>query len=64
VQFFGATTLYTKISKQWEEVPKSEYLGLRARILQVLKCPGTSKIVLLRLCQAVSNLLLLSLQVI
>ncbi|XP_011501749.1 PREDICTED: importin-13 [Ceratosolen solmsi marchali] len=54
VQFFAATTLYTKISKQWEEVPKSEYPGLRARILEVLECPGTSKIVLLRLCQVLA----------
>lgn len=55
VQFFAATTLHAKISKQWEEVPNSEYLGLQARILEVLKSPGTSKLALSRLCQAVST---------
>lgn len=54
VQFFAATTLHSKISKHWNEVPKTEYLGLQARILETLKNPGTSKLVLGRLCQAVS----------
>ncbi|XP_003423892.1 importin-13 isoform X1 [Nasonia vitripennis] len=54
VQFFAATTLHAKISKQWEEVPNSEYLGLQVRVLEVLKHPGTSKIVLTRLCQALA----------
>lgn len=55
VQFFAASTLHAKISKQWEEVPNTEYLGLQTRILEVLKNPGTSKLALSRLCQAVNK---------
>ena len=54
MQLFAATTLYAKISKQWEEVPKSEYLALQTRMFEVLKSPGTSKVALPKLCQAVS----------
>ncbi|KAJ8687571.1 hypothetical protein QAD02_023365 [Eretmocerus hayati] len=54
VQYFAATTLHSKISKQWEEVPKSEYLDLQSRILNLLKSPHTSNVALSRLCQSLA----------
>ncbi|XP_058808570.1 importin-13 [Phymastichus coffea] len=54
IQFFAANTLHLKISKQWSEVPKTEYLALQAKILEVLKNSGTSKLVLEKLCQALA----------
>lgn len=56
MQFFAANTLHIKITKQWEEVPKSDYLELRNRILEVLIYPGTSKLITSRLCQVVSEI--------
>ncbi|XP_014211303.1 importin-13 isoform X2 [Copidosoma floridanum] len=54
VQYFAANALHEKISKQWEEVPKSDYLDLRNRLFEVLKHPGTSTVVLTKLCQALA----------
>ncbi|XP_015607837.1 importin-13 isoform X2 [Cephus cinctus] len=56
-QFFGATTLHSKISKQWNEIPTSEYSALRQRLLNCLKQPHTPKLVLSRLCQALAAFL-------
>lgn len=52
-QFYGATTLHAKISKQWNEVPKNEYPALQERLLNFMKQPNTPKVVLSKLCQAV-----------
>ncbi|XP_015108819.1 importin-13 [Diachasma alloeum] len=57
VQFFAATTLHAKISKQWNEVPVSDYNDLRNRILSLMKNSTTSKLVLARLCQALAAFL-------
>ncbi|XP_015189015.1 PREDICTED: importin-13 [Polistes dominula] len=54
VQFFAATTLHAKISKQWEEVPKSEYPILQARLLNSIKQENTPKFVLIKLCQSLA----------
>ncbi|XP_014469639.1 PREDICTED: importin-13 [Dinoponera quadriceps] len=52
VQFFAATTLHTKIIKQWDEVPENDYPMLRDYLVKSLKQPNTPKFVLLKLCQA------------
>ena len=56
MRFFGATALFEKISKQWEEVPESQHLALRSQIIHFLKIPGTSNIVLSKLCKSVSSI--------
>lgn len=53
VQFFAATTLHMKITKQWDEVPKNEYPVLRERLLNSMKQSNIPKYVLSKLCQAV-----------
>ncbi|XP_076181025.1 importin-13-like protein cdm isoform X2 [Ptiloglossa arizonensis] len=55
VQFFAATTLHAKISKQWDEVPKNEYPALQERLLNIMKQPNTPKFVLSKLCQALAG---------
>ena len=55
VQFFAANTLYSKISRQWDEVPSNEFLALQHRLLTVMKETRASKLVLSKLCQAVRN---------
>lgn len=57
VQFFAATTLYAKISKQWDEVPKTEYPALRERLLNSIKQSNIPKFVLSKLCQALAGFL-------
>ncbi|XP_014226854.1 importin-13 [Trichogramma pretiosum] len=54
VQFYAANTLYSKISKQWCEVPKSEYSALQSQIIQALKHSSGTKIIASRLCQALA----------
>lgn len=53
VQFFAATTLHTKIIKQWNEIPEHDYPMLRDYLVKSLKQPNIPKFVLLKLCQAV-----------
>lgn len=36
VQYFGATTLHTKISRYWYQLPQREYESLRNRLLQAM----------------------------
>ncbi|KAH8035773.1 hypothetical protein HPB51_008600 [Rhipicephalus microplus] len=36
VQYFGATTLHTKISRHWYQLPQREYESLRNRLLQAM----------------------------
>lgn len=36
VQYFGATTLHTKISRHWHQLPPYEYENLRTRLLQAM----------------------------
>ncbi|KAL1429283.1 hypothetical protein MTO96_016494 [Rhipicephalus appendiculatus] len=35
-QYFGATTLHTKISRHWHQLPPHEYDNLRTRLLQAM----------------------------
>ncbi|XP_020295075.1 importin-13 isoform X2 [Pseudomyrmex gracilis] len=54
VQFFAATTLHTKISKHWNEVPENEYPVLKERLLNSVKRPNTPIFILTKLCQALA----------
>lgn len=54
VQFFAATTLHAKISKQWDEVPQIEYPVLRERLLNSVRGVNTPTFVLTKLCQALA----------
>jgi len=58
VQFFAATTLHLKISKQWYEVPEVEYLQLREHLLANIRRPNIPIFILVKLCQAVKHILL------
>lgn len=53
VQFFAATTLHAKISKQWNEVPEAEYAVLKERLLNSVRRPNIPLCILIKLCQAV-----------
>ncbi|KAL6430820.1 hypothetical protein ACFW04_006973 [Cataglyphis niger] len=54
VQFFAATTLHAKISKQWDEVPQIEYPMLRERLLNSVRGTNTPTFILAKLCQALA----------
>ncbi|EZA57401.1 hypothetical protein DMN91_008682 [Ooceraea biroi] len=54
VQFFAATTLHLKISKQWNEVPEVEYPQLQERLLVSVRRPNTPPFILVKLCQALA----------
>ncbi|XP_066597929.1 importin-13 [Prorops nasuta] len=54
VQFFAATTLHTKISKQWHQIPRANYSTLEQCVLEALKQPNMTKIVLSKLCQTLA----------
>jgi len=56
VQFFAATTLHLKISKQWYEVPEVEYLQLREHLLANMRRPNIPIFILAKLCQAVKHI--------
>ncbi|XP_062578604.1 importin-13-like [Saccostrea cucullata] len=59
VKFYGANTLYAKISRYWSEVPPEQYDNLRSRLLQKIMelCSG-DKIVTTRLCISLACLIL------
>ncbi|XP_048762818.2 importin-13-like [Ostrea edulis] len=59
VRFYGANTLYAKISRYWSEVPPDQYDNLRSRLLQKIMelCSG-DKIVTTRLCVSLASLIL------
>ncbi|GAB0088696.1 Importin-13 [Sergentomyia squamirostris] len=55
VQFFGATTLHSKLLKYWHEVPKENHQELKEKILEaIVAFGGGPKLVLNRLCIAFS----------
>ncbi|XP_015523751.1 importin-13 isoform X1 [Neodiprion pinetum] len=58
VQCFGATTLYSKLTKQWDQVPKNEYLVLKDRLLDGIKKTEAPMLVLSKLCQALAVVLI------
>lgn len=58
VQFFAATTLHTKLLKNWNEVPEDHYEVLKKRILEaIINYAMGPKIVLNRLCITVNEIL-------
>ena len=58
VQFFGASCLAVKVSRCWAELPVEQYPGLRTRLLELLTSYQGPKIVLTRICVAVSGLVI------
>ncbi|XP_014680934.1 PREDICTED: importin-13-like [Priapulus caudatus] len=60
VQFFGASTIYVKVSKFWAEIPPEEYQTLKCRLLDIINtyAAGGPKIVLTRVCIALSAFVL------
>lgn len=55
IQFFGATTLHTKLIKHWKEVPAENRDELRQKLFQSITTYANGpKIVLNRLCISVS----------
>jgi len=58
VQFFGASCLAVKVSRCWGELNPEQYMDLRKRLLDLLVTYSGPKIVLTRLCVAVSGLVI------
>ncbi|ESO93597.1 hypothetical protein LOTGIDRAFT_189780 [Lottia gigantea] len=59
VQFFGASTLHTKLSRYWHEVPPDQYESLKNKIMtKVMEFSTQPKMVFTRLCVALVSLLL------
>jgi len=58
VQFFGASCLAVKVSRCWQELPPQQYQGLRKRLLDTMTSYQGPKIVLTRICVAVSGLVI------
>ncbi|ESO93592.1 hypothetical protein LOTGIDRAFT_118981 [Lottia gigantea] len=59
VQFFGACTLHTKLSRYWHEVPPDQYESLKNKIMtKVMEFSAQPKMVFTRLCVALASLLL------
>ncbi|KAF7279174.1 hypothetical protein GWI33_007585 [Rhynchophorus ferrugineus] len=55
VQFFGATTLHTKLLKFWNDIPVDQYEALKKRLLDtIINYAMGPKIILNRLCIAFS----------
>lgn len=59
VQFFGASTLHTKISRHWGDLPSDQHEGLRMQLLShILHFSSGPKMVLTRLCVALAAMAL------
>ncbi|XP_066537326.1 importin-13 isoform X2 [Hoplias malabaricus] len=59
IQFFGASTLYTKISRHWTDIPAEQQEPLRSQLMaQVGHFSCGSRMVLTRLCVALASLIL------
>ncbi|KAM9349553.1 importin-13-like [Symphorus nematophorus] len=59
VQFFGASTLHTKISRHWSDLPTDQHEGLRMQLLShILHFSSGPKMVLTRLCVALAAMAL------
>nr|XP_040026534.1 importin-13-like [Gasterosteus aculeatus aculeatus]XP_040026535.1 importin-13-like [Gasterosteus aculeatus aculeatus]XP_040026536.1 importin-13-like [Gasterosteus aculeatus aculeatus] len=59
VQFFGASTLHTKISHHWNDLPADQHDSLRMQLLShVLHFSSGPKMVLTRLCVALASMAL------
>ncbi|XP_034558686.1 importin-13-like isoform X2 [Notolabrus celidotus] len=59
VQFFGASTLHTKISRHWADLPTEQHESLRMQLLShILHFSSGPKMVLTRLCVALAAMAL------
>lgn len=59
VQFFGASTLHTKISRHWSDLAADQHENLRTQLLShILQFSSGPKMVLTRLCVALASLAL------
>lgn len=59
VQFFGASTLHTKISRHWSDLPADQHESLRMQLLShILHFSSGPKMVLTRLCVALAAMAL------
>nr|XP_057923767.1 importin-13-like [Doryrhamphus excisus]XP_057923768.1 importin-13-like [Doryrhamphus excisus] len=59
VQFFGASTLHTKISSHWSDLPADQHEHLRVQLLShILHFSSGPRMVLTRLCVALSSMAL------
>lgn len=59
IQFFGATTLHTKLLKHWHEVPKENRDELRQKLFSsIIMYANGPKIVLNRLCISVKIIII------
>uniref|UniRef100_UPI0037E7FC97 importin-13-like n=1 Tax=Semicossyphus pulcher TaxID=241346 RepID=UPI0037E7FC97 len=59
VQFFGASTLHTKISRHWTDLPTDQHESLRMQLLShILLFSSGPKMVLTRLCVALAAMAL------
>lgn len=58
VQFFGASCLAVKVSRSWSELKPEQYPALRKKLLDTIVSYAGSKIVLTRICVAVSGLVI------
>lgn len=59
VQFFGASTLHTKISHHWSDLTADQHESLRTQLLtHILQFSSGPKMVLTRLCVALASLAL------
>lgn len=59
IQFFGATTLHTKLMKYWHEVPEENREELKQKLFQTIITYGNGpKIILNRLCISVWHMVL------
>ncbi|KAL0966281.1 hypothetical protein UPYG_G00293330 [Umbra pygmaea] len=57
VQFFGASTIHSKISRHWADLPTDQHQTLRMQLLSHISHFSTGpKMVLTRLCVALSSL--------
>ncbi|CAD6208632.1 GSCOCG00010609001-RA-CDS [Cotesia congregata] len=57
VQFFAATTLQTKILKQWDEIPATDYPFLKNELLRRIVSPTTPKVTAAKLFEALAAFL-------
>jgi len=58
VQFFGASCLAVKVSRCWSELPADQYDGLRKKLLDTMTQYQGPKIVLTRICVAMSGFII------
>ncbi|XP_058505458.1 importin-13-like isoform X2 [Solea solea] len=59
VQFFGASTLHTKISRHWSDLPTDQHESLRTQLLShILHFSSGPKMVLTRLCVSLASMAL------